>query len=87
MTPTKLSKVRRLAALLVLGNLAVIGALALMLPEAALGALPIVALMLPLLTAAVLEHTISKRPARDREDKRPTGAARMNLHRPLPRAA
>jgi fatty acid desaturase len=87
MTPTKLSKVRRLAALLVLGNLAAIGALAVVLPEAALGALPIVALMLPLLTAAVLESTLSKRPPHDRGDKQPTRNWRLNLHRPLPRAA
>jgi hypothetical protein len=76
MTRNKLSKVRKLAVALVLGNLALIGLLALVLPGSALTALPVLALMLPLLSAAAIEAALSKRV---NEPTKPARAARLQL--------
>ena len=62
MTHNKLSTVRRLAAALVLGNLAVIAILGLVLPQPALALLPVIALTLPLLTAARIEQALRHEP-------------------------
>lgn len=83
MTHNKLSKVRKLAVALVLGNLALIGLLAIVLPAAALLALPVLALMLPLLSAAAIEAELTKR---ENEPTKPARAARLQL-RPLHQAA
>jgi|GEM_PF-4554777 hypothetical protein len=76
MTHNKLSKVRKLAVALVLGNLALIGLLALVLPANALAALPVLALMLPLLSAAALEAALSKRA---KKPTQPARAAQLHL--------
>jgi hypothetical protein len=60
MTHNKLAKVRRFALGLVLGNLALIALLALVLPESARAALPVLAIMLPPLSAAAIEGALSK---------------------------
>lgn len=78
MTHNKLSKVRKLAVALVLGNLALIGLLALVLPASALSALPVLALMLPLLSAAVVESALTQ----SADDQRPSPARVAELHLP-----
>jgi hypothetical protein len=85
MTRNRLEKVRHLALLMVLGNLVLVGLLGSVLPEAALAALPVLAIMLPLLSAAAIEaalsHTGRNKPA---TAARP---ARLHLGRPLHHAA
>ena len=76
MTHNKLSKVRKLAVALVLGNLALIALLALVLPASALPALPVLALMLPLLSAAAIEAALTK-PAN--EPTKPARVTRLHL--------
>jgi hypothetical protein len=68
MTHTKLSKVRRLAVALVLGNLALIALLGVVLPQPALALLPIFALMLPLLSAAAIEGALRSEPTKPKHN-------------------
>ena len=70
MTLNNLSKVRRLALALVLGNLALVGLLGSVLPPAALVLLPVVALTVPLLSAAAVEEALKAKPS-DRQDSKP----------------
>ena len=63
MTPNTLSTVRRFALALVLGNLALVGLLASVLPQAALVLLPLVALTVPLLSAAAVEEALKAKPS------------------------
>ena len=86
MTRNKLYQVRQLAVALVLGNLALVGLLAIVLPEAALSALPVLALMLPLLSAAAIESALSAR-ANDRAKTEPARTAQLPLGRTLHQAA
>jgi hypothetical protein len=83
MTRNRLEKVRHLALLLVLGNLVLVGLLGSVLPEAALPALPVLAIMLPLLSAAAIEAALSHS---DRP-KAASRSARIDLGRPLHHAA
>jgi hypothetical protein len=76
MTHNTLSKVRKLAVALVLGNLALIGLLALILPGSALFALPVLALMLPLLSAAAIESALTQRA---HEPAKPGRVTRLHL--------
>lgn len=85
MTRNRLEKVRSLAFIVVLANLGLVGLLGSVLPEAALAALPLFAIMLPLLSAAAIEAMLSHS---DRE--RPATAsnrARLGLGRALHHAA
>lgn len=75
MNRTQLSKVRRFAIVAVLSNLVVLAALAALLPHVLL---PIAALGLPLLTAAVLEAAIAQRPRPSTRSLRPHGLAGMS---------
>src|SRR5262249_20160034 len=70
MTRNRLSKARRLAVALVLGNLALVGLLASVLPQAALALLPVVAFTVPLLSAAAVEEALKAKPS-NRETERP----------------
>ena len=63
MTRNRLSKVRRFAVALVLGNLALVGLLASVLPQAALVLLPVVAFTVPLLSAALVEEALKAKPS------------------------
>lgn len=72
MTRNRLSKVRHLAVALVLGNLALIGLLGLVLPEAALAALPVLAIFLAPLSAAAVEAALSG----ECDNTKPAGSAR-----------
>jgi hypothetical protein len=76
MTHNTLSKVRKLAVALVLGNLALIGLLALILPGSALFTLPVLALMLPLLSAAAIESALTQRA---NEPAKPGRVTRLHL--------
>ena len=88
MTRNRLSKARRLAAALVLGNLAVIGLLASVLPQAALALLPLLAIALPLLSAALVEESLKRAPS-DRDLRKLTKVRSIapRFPRPLHHAA
>lgn len=86
MTHNKLRKVRKLAMTLVLANLALISLLALVLPETARSALPVLALMLPLLSASAIEAALSKE-AHDRVQTQRVRSAQLSLRRALHQAA
>lgn len=83
MTRNRLEKVRHLAVLVVLGNLVLVGLLASVLPEAALAALPVFAIMLPLLSASAIEAAL----AHNDKPKAAARSARLHLGRPLHHAA
>ena len=75
MDRNQLSTVRRFALIAVAGNLALFALFAALLPQVLL---PIPALMLPLLTAAVVESALQRAPrARARKLQRPRSLPRM----------
>ena len=86
MSLNQLSKVRRLAAAIVLANLLIIGALAVALPSNAHAALPLLALVLPWISAAAIERALSHQPRAQRRN-RPARAAGPQLGRLLHHAA
>jgi cytochrome b561 len=82
MTRNTLSKVRHLAVVVLLSNLVLIGLLGAVLSENALAALPVFAIVLPLLSAAALEAALSHG-ASDKKPATAPRAARVGLGRPL----
>jgi hypothetical protein len=80
MPRNRISEVRRFAVALVLGNLALVGLLASVLPQAALVLLPLVAFTVPLLSAAAVEEALKAKPSDHRNSKpaRVTAAPRFN---------
>jgi hypothetical protein len=80
-----MTQVRHLALALVLANLALVGLLGLVLPSAALGLLPLLAIAAPLLSAAVLEHALQQTPKQPERSARTPRAA--DVAHALPHAA